>query len=34
MKVFLVYLYIPVIVNQQERNSFRVLNIQKYVPEV
>ena len=43
MKVFLViffvytcymYLYIPVIVNQQERNSFRVLNVQNYVPKV
>ena len=29
-----IYLFFPVIVNQQEQNSFRVLNIQNYVPEV
>ena len=32
--VYTCYLYIPIIVNQQETNSFRVLNVQNYVPKV
>ena len=29
-----IYIFFPVIVHQQEQNSFRVLNVQNYVPEV